>query len=147
MLTGSNTIHFIHPSEKSTSHQATYLRIVSELKSHKEGTYRVRFTVGGNRINYPGVVTTPTTELRTAKLHLNSVVSDVNASCTTADIENFYLNTPMNRYEYMRIPVHHIPENNIQQYNLKSLVVNGFVIVEIRKGMHGLPQAGIIANN
>ena len=129
MLTGSNTIHFIHPSEKPISRQATYLRNVSELKPHKEGKYRVRFTVGGNRINYPGIVTIPTAELQTVKLHLNSVVSDVNASYMTADIKNFYLNTPMNRYEYMRIPVQHIPENIVQQYNLKSLVINGFVMV------------------
>ena len=26
------------------------------------------------------------------------------------------------------------------------LVHNGFVVVEIRKGMYGLPQAGILAN-
>ena len=89
MLTGSNTFHFIHPSEKTTSRQATYHRIISELKPHREGTYRVRFTVGDNHIDYPGVVTTPTTELQTVTLHLNSVVSDVKASYMKADIKNF----------------------------------------------------------
>jgi hypothetical protein len=32
------------------------------------------------------------------------------------------------------------------QYNLTHLVHNGYILVEIRKGMYGLPQAGIIAN-
>ena len=32
------------------------------------------------------------------------------------------------------------------QYNLDALAVNGLVYVEIRKGMYGLPQAGILAN-
>ena len=53
----------------------------------------------------------------------------------------------MNRYEYMRIPVQHILDGIMQQYPLTYLVANGFVMVEIWKGMHGLPQAGIIANN
>jgi hypothetical protein len=33
------------------------------------------------------------------------------------------------------------------QYNLASLVHHDRVLVEIRKGMYGLPQAGIIAND
>jgi hypothetical protein len=52
----------------------------------------------------------------------------------------------MERYEYMRIPVHQIPEAIFELYNLKDLVHNGFVYVEIRKGMYGLPQAGILAH-
>eukprot|EP00978_Attheya_sp_CCMP212_P003602 scaffold7535_cov63-Attheya_sp.AAC.4 len=34
----------------------------------------------------------------------------------------------------------------MDQYNLKTLVHNGYVMVEINKGMYGLPQAGILAN-
>jgi hypothetical protein len=51
----------------------------------------------------------------------------------------------MARYEYMRIPISAIPECIMIQYNLAPLVHNGFVMVEIRKGMYGLPQAGLIA--
>jgi hypothetical protein len=63
----------------------------------------------------------------------------------TMDLKDFYLNTPMARYEYMRIPISAIPECIMIQYNLAPLVHNGFVMVEIRKGMYGLPQAGLIA--
>lgn len=52
----------------------------------------------------------------------------------------------MEHYEYMRIPIQHIPANIMQQYNLQDLGHNGFVLPEIRKGMYGLPQAGLIAN-
>ena len=63
------------------------------------------------------------------------------------DISNFYLGTPMTRYEYMRIPLRDIPEEIIAQYKLRDLVdTNGFVLVEIRKGMYGLPQAGRLAH-
>jgi hypothetical protein len=65
----------------------------------------------------------------------------------TVDIKDFYLNTPMDRYEYMKIPVKDIPRCIMQQYNLAPLVHAGHVLVEIRKGMYGLPHAGILANN
>ena len=63
-----------------------------------------------------------------------------------ADIANFYLNNPMNRYEYMNLPLDIIPEEIIQQYNLRNLSHKGFVYMEIQKGMYGLPQTGKIAN-
>ena len=62
----------------------------------------------------------------------------------TIDIKYYYLGTPMNRYEYMKIPVKHIPEDIMLQYNLANLIVNDHVMVEIRKGLYGLSQAGII---
>ena len=145
MLTGLNTIHFIHPSVKPVDRQVTYCKIVPTLKPHKAEKHRIRLTVDGNRIDSPGLVSTPTAEMQTVKLHLNSVISDVNASYLVTDIKFFYLNTPMNRFEYMRIPVKHLPDDIMEQYNLASLVVNGHVMVEIRKGMYGLPQAGLLA--
>jgi hypothetical protein len=63
------------------------------------------------------------------------------------DIEKFYLGTPMAQYEYMWIPVKWIPSNIIEQYGLTSLIHNNMVMVEITKGMYGLPQAGILAND
>ena len=146
MMTGSNTIHFIPPSQKLADRTATYLRVVANPRPRKEDPFRVRFTVGGNHIDYPGTVATPTAELATVNLHLNSVISDVNASYMTVDIKDYYLGTPMNRFEYMRIPVKHIPEDIIHQYNLAGLIVNDHVLVEISKGMYGLPQAGLITH-
>ena len=35
----------------------------------------------------------------------------------------------------MRIPVPHIPVGMMEQYQLGSLIVNGYVIAEIRKGI------------
>jgi hypothetical protein len=35
-----------------------------------------------------------------------------------ADIKDFYLNTPMKRYEYMRLKITNIPEEVIEYYNL-----------------------------
>ena len=86
MLTGLNTIHFIHPSVKPVDRQATYCKIVPTLKPHKAEKHRIRLTVDGNRIDSPGLVSTPTAEMQTVKLHLNSVISDVDASYLVTDI-------------------------------------------------------------
>ena len=39
-----------------------------------------------------------------------------------------------------------IPEKIIQQYDLRNKCKNGFVYMQIEKGVYGLPQAGILAN-
>ena len=62
------------------------------------------------------------------------------------DIKDFYLCTPMKRFEYMRLKITDIPEEIIREYELQALVTSdGYVYCEIQKGMYGLPQAGIIA--
>ena len=64
----------------------------------------------------------------------------------TIDISNFYLNTPMERPEYMQIKISNMPNNIIEQYKLNEKVnLNGYVYVKIQKGMYGLQQAGSIS--
>ena len=46
----------------------------------------------------------------------------------------------------MFIYIKDIPPDIVNQYNLNELAIDGKVYVEIRKGMYGLPQAGILAN-
>ena len=72
------------------------------------------------------------------------MVSTPGAKAMPADLKYFYLNTHMPMYEYMWIPVNDIPQEIMVEYNLKGLVHTGKVLVEIRKGMYGLPQAGKI---
>jgi hypothetical protein len=51
-------------------------------------------------------------------------------------IKDFYLNTPFERYEYMRLPLWMIPDEIIEQYQLQQLVTTeGWVYIEIQKGM------------
>ena len=50
-----------------------------------------------------------------------------------ANITNFYLNNPMDRYKYMKLSLEIIPAKTIQQYNLQNLAHKGFVYMEIKK--------------
>ncbi len=62
------------------------------------------------------------------------------------DIKDFYLNTLMTRPEYMQLKIPDIPDKIIKQYNLRELVDNNrYAYCKISKGICGLPQAGIIA--
>jgi hypothetical protein len=62
------------------------------------------------------------------------------------DITNYYLGTPLGRYEYVRIPVNMVPEESMAEYNFHGMVHNIYLYVEVRKGMYGFPQAGLLAN-
>jgi hypothetical protein len=62
------------------------------------------------------------------------------------DINNYYLGTPLPRFEYMRMLLSRFPEEIIKKYNLSALAVDGWVYIEIRKGMYGLKQAELLAN-
>jgi hypothetical protein len=60
------------------------------------------------------------------------------------DIKNFCLGTPLPRFEYMKTPFSRFPKEIVQKYNLNGLAVHGWVYIEIRKGMYGLKQAGLL---
>ena len=145
---GTNTMFFIHKHQipHDRRQDVTYGRIVVELRPQKTESNRTRLTVGGNLIDYPGDVSTPTADTTTAKLVINSTISTPRARFMCADIKNFYLGTPMARYEYMRLPIHLIPDEIVQAYDLLPKIHDGHVYLEIQRGMYGLPQAGILAN-
>eukprot|EP00804_Cyclotella_cryptica_P028359 CCRYP_016427-RA/>CCRYP_016427-RA protein AED:0.05 eAED:0.03 QI:0/0/0/1/1/1/2/0/1237 len=124
----------------------TYGRICANFRPEKEDPHRIRLTVGGNKIHFPGDCGTPTADMLTTKILLNSIISTQGARFMTIDIKDFYLNTPMARPEFMRLKLADIPEDFITLYNLRNLATpDGYVYVRIQKGMYGLPQAGIIA--
>jgi hypothetical protein len=63
----------------------------------------MRLVAGGDRVHYPGDAGMPTANLLTIKLLINSNISTMGAKFMTMDIKDFYLNTPMARYKYMRL--------------------------------------------
>ena len=52
----------------------------------------------------------------------------------------------MDRFEYMKLKLRNLPEDLVTLYNLVSKVdKNSFVYLKIRRGMYGLPQEVILA--
>ena len=63
----------------------------------------------------------------------------------TIDKNDFYLNTPMDQSEYMSLKFSDPPDIMVQHYNLaEKNTRDGYVYVEIKEGVYGLPQAGLI---
>ena len=124
----------------------TYTRMVVDYRPQKSYPNQVRITAGGNLIKYPGELTTRTADLTTSNILWNIVLSTKDAKYMCIDIKNFYLGTPLDRYEYMRIPLSIFPEHVAQQYQLREKEKNGFIYMEIRKAIYGLPQAGVLVN-
>jgi hypothetical protein len=133
-IKGTDTIFFIpkHQVPEDRWKDVTYAKFVCELKPNKAKVHRTQLRVGGNKVHYPGDVGTPTADLTLVKMHINSVVSNRGAQYMTLDIKNFYLNTPVVRYKYIRIKIDDIPDEIIVEYNLCDKVSNdGHIYVKI----------------
>ena len=147
-IKGTNTMKFIHKQDvpRKRSRDVTYASFLCKVRNEKTERNRTRIVVGGDRTNYTGEVATPTAEMLVAKLLFNSVISTKGARFMTADISNFYLNTPLERPEYIRLKLDDIPDEIIDQYKLRDKVTpEGFIYMEVNKGMYGLPQSGLMA--
>ena len=146
-LTETKTLRAIHSVDQPRDRvkDTTYYSPQTKEKM-KNGVkvYRIRGTAGGDRINYPGEVSARTAELSVVKVLLNATISE-NAKFATADIKDFYLGTPLERSEYIRLPLEYLPDKFIEQYSLHQFMHNGSILFSIDKGMYGLPQAGLLA--
>jgi hypothetical protein len=146
---GTDTIFFIprHRVPKERATDITYGLITCLVRPEKtKELNRTWLVAGGDRVHYPFNAGTPTANLLTVKLLINSVISTPGTGFFTMDIKNFYLCTLMLRYKYMRLKLSDMPEDVIKHYKLLNIATpDGYVYCKIQQGMYSLPQAGIIA--
>jgi hypothetical protein len=145
-VAGTNTIFFIKKCDVPSGRAVTYCKQEATIRPTKAETHRVRNVAGGDRLDFPGRTSTHTASLTTIKVLLNSTISTPGARFSAFDIKNFYYGTPMPRYEYMKMHLSKFPDEIIDEYQLRSIATtDGWIYMEIRKGMPGLKQAGRIA--
>jgi hypothetical protein len=145
----TNTIEFISQHEVPVDRRkdVTYGQFVCSVRPKKAEPNQMQLAVGGNRINYPGKVATPTAEMLETKMLFNSVISMKGAGFMTMDISNFYLMTPLHCAEFIRIKLSDIPDEVIKEYKLREKATkNRSIYIRAKHGMYGLPQAGLLAN-
>jgi hypothetical protein len=145
-IPGTDTCFFFELKNIPKYRKITYGKIVCDYKPYKQEKECVRLAVGGDRLDYSSDVATSTADITTFKILINSTLSTEDAAMMMMDIKNYYLGTPLPRFEYMKMLLSCFPEEIIQKYNLNALAVDGWVNIEIRKGMYGLKQAGLLAN-
>jgi hypothetical protein len=125
----------------------TYRQFVCTVRPDKAEPNQTRFTVGGDRINYPGKVATPTAEMLVAKMLFNSVISTKGARFMTMDISNFYLMTPLHHPKFIQMKLSDILDEVIEDYKLREkATTNGSSYIRAKRSMYGLPQSGLLAN-
>ena len=78
------------------------------------------------------------------KLLLQFAISE-NMKVLTMDAKDYYLNTPLTRPEYLRIPLKFIADCVLDEHNLRPFIANSSVLFAVHRGMYGLPQAGFLA--
>ena len=124
----------------------TYANFICNIRPQKSETHRVRLTAGSDKLDYPGDPSSPAVSLLNVKIHINSTISRAkhNARYMYIDIKNFYLGTPMKYFQYMCIHKKIISQEVLDEYDI-IFDDRDFTYVEIRRGMYGLKEAGVIS--
>ena len=123
-VTSTDTLEFIFKDDVPTGRRVTYATYVLDYRPLKGEPYRVRITVGGDRLTYSDGVGSPAANLMETKILVNSIISDASRGVRfmSADIKDYFLATPMAQPEYMEVQYKHIPDNIRQMYNLDKKV-------------------------
>jgi hypothetical protein len=90
-IPGTDTCFFIKLTNIPKDIQITYGRTVCDYKPHKQEKERVRLTVGGDRPDYSGDVTTSTADITTFKILINSTLSTEDAAMMMMDMKKLLL--------------------------------------------------------
>jgi hypothetical protein len=147
-IVGTDTIDFIHKTEVPSDKKVTYGNFICDYRPLKSEPYRVRLTVGGDKLPYDDDAGSPAASLLETKLILNSTISDADkgARFLTADLKDHFLASPMKDPEFMRIKYKYFPAAIRQQYDLERFVSSDdYIYIRIKKGMYGLKQAALLA--
>jgi hypothetical protein len=102
-IPGTDTCFFIDLKNIPNERKITYGKIVCDYKPHKKEKERVRL--------------------------IYSTLSTKDAAMMMMDIDNYYLGTPLPRFEYMKMLISRFPEEIIQKYNLNALAVNSWIYI------------------
>jgi hypothetical protein len=147
-ILGTDTVDFIYQHEVPSDKKVTYGNFVCDYRPLKTEPFRVRLTVGGDKLPYDDDAGSPAASLLESKLIINSTISDADngARFLTADLKDHFLASPMKNNEFMLIKYKYFPAAIRKQYNLDRFVSSdGYIYIRIKKGMCGLKQAAILA--
>ena len=147
-VTVTGNIFFIKKEDVPSNRKVSYTNYVCNIRPHKTEIHRVCMTAGGNYLDYPGNARCPVVCMLNSKLHINITISDAHkgACYLGIDIKNFYLFTLMQYYQYIRFLPKMVPQEvwDDPRYDI-PIATGGFIYLEIRRGMYGLTEAGVIA--
>ena len=119
-----DTISFIPKHLVPTASLVTYGNFICNHRPLKAEPYRVRLTVGGDKLHYDANAGAPASSLLETNLIINSTISDAHkgARFAGADLKDFFLATPMEKPEYMKIKYKYILADIRLTYKLDTIL-------------------------
>ena len=146
----TDTIEFIAKHDVPDGRKITYGSYRFDYRPLKSDPNRFCLVAGGDKLEYESDPSSPAASILETKILINSVIleTDKNARFMTLDLKDFFLASPMDTPEYMKLLYKHIPQDIQDCYNLDAKVAkDGYIYVKIKKGMYGLKQAAVLAFN
>ena len=146
-VTATDAIDFIDHQDVPQQCKITYANFIADLRPLKLEPNRIRCVVGGDKLDFMGDASSPTTILAEAKMLFNSVISDEKNGATfmTYDLKDHFLALPMAKPKCTKLRWEHIPDDIKIRYRLEKLLHYGYIFMKIKKGMYGLKEAAILA--
>ncbi len=122
-----------------------------KLTPDKQIIRRVRGTLGGDKVQYDGLTSSPVADIVTIKIHQNSVVSDrrnfgTDTRYAGLDLTDFYLESDLDQPSWVNISVEDIAMDILTEYDLLKYVHKGRILCRVDGTMYGHPAAGRIAH-
>jgi hypothetical protein len=101
-ILGTNRFDFIYQHEVPSDKKVTYGNFICDYRPLKTEPFRVRLTVGGDKLPYDDDAGSPAASLLESKLIINSTISDADkgARFLTADLKDNFLASPMKNNEF-----------------------------------------------
>ena len=100
----TDTFEFIFKYKVPNNGDIIYITYALDHRPFKR-TIQVQIIVGGNRLNYIDDTGSLASNLLETKVFINSTISDINkgAKLVTADIKDYFLATPVDKPNYMKV--------------------------------------------
>jgi hypothetical protein len=111
-VAGTDTCFFIKLTYIPKDRKIAYGKIVCGYKPHEKENERVRLTVGGDILDYSCDIATSTADITTFKILITSTLSTDDSTMMTMDTKNYYLGTPLPRFEYIKMLLSRFPKKN-----------------------------------
>ena len=140
---GTDMRFFVQIHKVTQDRKVAYCHIVCNIRLHKTENHIVSIKVGGKKLTYGDPLSTPTVDLNTEKIHMDSVLSTPDAKYLIVDVKNFYLKNPTNKNKYCNISIELIPHEVVYKYVLNNNQIDGYRYVGVKKVMYVLCNGAV----
>lgn len=143
---GKPCLEFVPWSSLPVSCRPSRYVLVARDKNLPDGSHKakMRGTFDGSTSTYAGPVAADTADILLVRAHWHACLAR-GWHRATVDISAFYVGTPMDHDEWMEIRLSQLPQDLAQSDRIRRLCRGDRLLVRVRKGIYGLPQAGRLA--